>query len=78
MMHCTTPFSAATMSAMASKPRNPVARAPLLRKGGVHRKSRSAERMKSKRELKEEAEGDKDGQEDQGTETDSKRSEPAP
>ena len=34
--------------------------------------------MKSKRELKEEAEGDKDGQEDQGTETDSKRSEPAP
>lgn len=73
MMHRTSPFSTVTLSAMARKPRNPVARSPLLRKGGVHRKSRSAERMKSKRKLKEEAEGDKDEQEDQDTEADSKR-----
>lgn len=33
------------------KPRNPVARTALLRKGGVHRKSRSAERHKARREL---------------------------
>ena len=78
MMHRTSPFSAVTLSAMARKPRNPVARSPLLRKGGVHRKSRSAERMKSKRELKEEAEGDKDEQEAQDTENDSKRQGPVP
>ncbi len=39
---------------MARKPRNPAARSPLLRKGGVHRKSRSSERMRSKRKLKDE------------------------
>ena len=58
---------------MSSKPRNPVARSTLLRKGGVHRKSRSAERMHSKRELKEEAEGDREEQEDQRTEPDRQR-----
>ena len=57
-----------TVSTMARKPRNPVARSPLLRKGGAHRKSRSAERMKSKRELKDEAEGDREEQKEQGAE----------
>lgn len=33
------------------KPRNPVARSPLLGKGGVHRKTRSAERNRTRREL---------------------------
>ncbi|MYF69994.1 MAG: hypothetical protein F4181_08525 [Proteobacteria bacterium] len=57
---------------MARKPRNPVARSPLLRKGGVHRKSRSAERSRSKRELKEEAEASRENQPDRsaGTESD--------
>ena len=63
---------------MARKPRNPVARSPLLRKGGVHRKSRSAERMKSKRELKEEAEGDREEQREQGAESDPERQRPVP
>ena len=40
---------------MARKPRNPVARSPLLRKGGAHRKVRSGERMRSKKALREEA-----------------------
>ena len=53
------PGAAQTVSIMARKPRNPVARSPLLRKGGVHRKSRSADRMQSKRELKEEAEDER-------------------
>ena len=54
---------------MARKPRNPVARSPLLRKGGVHRKSRSSERMRSKRELKDEAEATRDQRQDQDTVT---------
>lgn len=60
-----------SVSKMTSKPRNPVARSPLLRKGGAHRKSRSAERMRSKRELKDEAEAsrDRDPDVDSGTET---------
>ena len=60
-----------TVSTMARKPRNPVARSPLLRKGGAHRKSRSAERMRSKRELMEEAEASRDEDPDRnaGTET---------
>jgi len=41
---------------MAKKPRNPVARSPLLRKGGAHRKSKSSERMKSNEALRKEAE----------------------
>jgi hypothetical protein len=40
---------------MAKKQRhrriNPVARAPILRKGGVHEKSRSAKRQAEKRQL---------------------------
>lgn len=56
------PGAVQTVSIMARKPRNPVARSPLLRKGGVHRKSRSAERMQSKRELKEEAEDEREKQ----------------
>ena len=40
---------------MAKKPRNPIARSPLLRKGGAHRKSKSGERMKSRDELRREA-----------------------
>ena len=39
---------------MATRPRNPLARAPLLGKGGVHQKSRSAERVKAKRQLRRE------------------------
>ena len=67
------PVAVQTVSTMARKPRNPVARSPLLRKGGVHRKSRSAERMRSKRELKEETEASRENQPDRsaGTEPDS-------
>ena len=66
------PVAVQTVSTMARKPRNPVARSPLLRKGGVHRKSRSAERMRLKRELKEVAEVSRENQPDQsaGTEPD--------
>ena len=48
---------------MARKPRNPVARSPLLRKGGAHRKTRSGERMQSKKLLREEVEHSTTGQE---------------
>ena len=34
--------------------RNPVAAAPILRKGGAHQKSRSAERVKNRAQLKRE------------------------
>lgn len=34
------------------KPRNPVAMAPIMRKGGVHEKSRSGERQQGKQKLK--------------------------
>lgn len=34
------------------KPRNPVARSPLLRKSGAHRKSRGALRLQEKHQLK--------------------------
>jgi len=36
---------------MKKKTRNPVARSPLLKKGGRHEKSKSAERMKDKKAL---------------------------
>ncbi len=65
------PGAVQTVSIMARKPRNPVARSPLLRKGGAHRKSRSAERMRSKRELKEEAEDEREKQGDHDAEPDS-------
>ena len=35
----------------ALKPRNPVARSPLLGKGGPHERSTSAKRQRDKREL---------------------------
>lgn len=35
--------------------RNPVAAAPILRKGGVHQKSKTAERTKARLQLKREA-----------------------
>jgi len=35
-----------------NKRRNPVANSPLLRKGGVHEKSRSGERQQGKQQLK--------------------------
>jgi len=35
----------------ASKPRNPVARSPLLSKGGPHEKSASAKRQRANAEL---------------------------
>ena len=37
---------------MSKKRRNPVAHAPILRKGGVHQKSRSGERQQDKRTLR--------------------------
>lgn len=37
------------------RPRNPVARATLLRKGGVHQPSRSSQRQRSKQALRREA-----------------------
>jgi len=44
------------MTAMAKKKkltkRNPVAKAPILGKGGVHEKSRKAKRLADKRKLK--------------------------
>ena len=63
------PVAVQTASTMARKPRNPVARSPLLRKGGAHRKSKSAERMRSKRELKQEAEAGRNQQQSQETTT---------
>lgn len=35
-----------------NKPRNPVAIAPIMRKGGAHEKSRSGERQQGKQKLK--------------------------
>jgi len=35
-----------------NKPRNPVAVSPIMRKGGVHEKSRSGERQQGKQKLK--------------------------
>lgn len=35
----------------STKPRNPVARSPLLGKGGPHERSPSAKRQRAKREL---------------------------
>jgi len=37
---------------MARRRTNPVARSPLLRKGGVHQKSKSAKRFKDKQALR--------------------------
>ena len=37
--------------AKSTKPRNPVARSPLLRKGGAHQKSEQALRKRAKDEL---------------------------
>jgi len=39
---------------MTKKTRNPVARSPLLGKGGRHEKSKSAKRMKDKKALRSE------------------------
>jgi hypothetical protein len=45
---------------MVRKTRNPVARSPLLRKGGRHEKSKSAKRMQDKKSLRSEvAEADR-------------------
>ena len=38
-------------------PRNPFSNHPLMRKGGVHHKSKSAERSQSRRETRESAAG---------------------
>lgn len=34
------------------KPRNPVARSPLLKKGGIHQRARSGERQANRKALK--------------------------
>ena len=39
---------------MAKKPRNPVARSPLFRKGGRHDKPKSSKRMQDKKALRSE------------------------
>lgn len=36
---------------MKQKPRNPVARSPIMKKGGVHQKSRSSERRQENRAI---------------------------
>jgi len=36
---------------MKQKPRNPVARSPIMKKGGVHEKSRSSERRQEDRAI---------------------------
>jgi hypothetical protein len=43
-----------------SKPRNPVARSPLMKKGGPHEKSASAKRQRAKAELVRELREDRD------------------
>ena len=55
MRHEAPPVAVQNGAEVTAKPRNPVARSPLLRKGGAHRKSRSAERMKSRQALREDA-----------------------
>ena len=39
----------------SARPRNPVARSPLMRKGGVHQRSRSSKRFRDKQDLRREA-----------------------
>jgi len=39
---------------MKNKPRNPVARSPIMKKGGVHQKSRSSERRQEKESVDDE------------------------
>ena len=51
---------------MPKKPRNPVARSPLLSKGGAHKKSKSGQRMRSKDELRKEADRPDNKPEDTG------------
>lgn len=55
---------------MAKKSRNPVARSPLLRKGGAHERSKSSERMKSRKELRKEVDQQSEEEAQKGTETD--------
>jgi len=40
------------MTSIAVAPRNPYTNHPLMRKGGVHQKSKSAERSQTRREVK--------------------------
>jgi hypothetical protein len=42
------------MANQKKKPRNPVARSPLMKKGGRHERSKSAKRMKEKEALRSE------------------------
>lgn len=42
----------ATQNARTLVPRNPVARSPLLRKGGVHEKSKTAKRQINRQSVK--------------------------
>lgn len=55
---------------MKNKPRNPVARSPLMKKGGVHQKSRTAERQQEKDAVQSEV--DEWEEEQSGHEHDSK------
>lgn len=45
----------ATHKSAKLKPRNPVARSPLLKKGGAHEQSKTAQRRSSKEAVKSEA-----------------------
>ncbi|MEM7018695.1 MAG: hypothetical protein AAF512_15305 [Pseudomonadota bacterium] len=49
---------------MPTRVRNSVARSALLRKGGVHEKSRSSKRMHDKKALKSEVKNLRNGKED--------------
>jgi len=40
------------LAPIATAPRNPYANHPMMRKGGVHQKSKSAERSQTRREVK--------------------------
>lgn len=44
------------MLTISRRPRNPVARSPLLRKGGMHQKAKSGQRAEAKLHMQQEAE----------------------
>lgn len=53
---------------MKDKPRNPVARSPLMKKGGVHEKSRTAKRQREKDAVQSELDEWEEEKDDQGSE----------
>ena len=51
---------------MKDKPRNPVARSPIMKKGGVHQKSRSSERRQKNEVIDDELQEWKEDKHDSG------------